>query len=134
MTPADPLFTDTETRALIITSAAAPPDRVAALAQVADVVVAGAERVDLAAALDALADRGLRRVSCEGGPSVLGQVIATGRLDELRLTVAPLLVGGDARRIVTGPVVLPPERLELLHLLQDGHHLFARYRVVGGPA
>lgn len=128
--PTDPLFTDTEVRPLILTSEAAPRRRRDALAEVADVVVAGAERVDIGRALDDLADRGLRRVSCEGGPTLLAQVIEAGRLDELRLTLAPLLIAGDAARITAGPAVDLPA-MELVHVLQDGDHLFLRYRVLG---
>ncbi len=130
LSPTDPLFTDTEVRPLVVTSAAAPRDRREALADVADVVIAGTDRVDVARALDELADRGLRRVSCEGGPTLLGQVVAADRLDELRLTLAPLLTAGDAHRITTGPVV-DPRTMELVHLLADGDHLFLRYRVTG---
>ncbi len=130
MSPDDPLFTDTEVPPLVLTSAAAPRATREALAAVADVVVTGDDRVDVARALDALADRGLRRVSCEGGPTLLGQVVAAGRLDELRLTVAPLLTAGDAARITGGPV-LPPQAMHLVHVLADGDHLFLRYRVTG---
>lgn len=134
LTPDDPLFTDTEIRPLVVASRATPRDRLDALAEVADIVVAGSDRVDLGAALDDLADRGLRRVSCEGGPSLLTQVIAAGRLDELRLTLAPLLIAGAAHRITTGPTLQPPATMELVHLLQDGDHLFLRYRVIRATA
>lgn len=124
-----PLFADTVVRPTVITCAAAPADRVAALAAVCDVVVAGEQDVDLPTALDALAERGLRRVSCEGGPNVLAQVSAAGRLDELSLTVAPLLVGGEALRILDGPTIEPAHGLELVHVLQEEQFLFLRYRV-----
>jgi riboflavin biosynthesis pyrimidine reductase len=130
LTPADPLFTDTEVRPLVVTSDASPRAARDALTDVADVIVAGTDRVDVTRALDALADRGLRRVSCEGGPTLLAQVIAADRLDELRLTVAPLLTAGDAHRITAGPVIAP-RGMELVHLLADGDHLFLRYRVTG---
>ena len=104
--------------------------RRAALAEVADVVIAGADRVDVGRALDELADRQLRRVSCEGGPTLLAQVAAADRLDELRLTVAPLLTAGDAHRITAGPA-FGPSPMELVHLLCDGDHLFLRYRLTG---
>jgi len=62
------------------------------------VVVAGDDEVDLAAALDHLADRGLRRVLAEGGPSLLADLLDAGLLDELFLTWSPTLVGGPALR------------------------------------
>jgi riboflavin biosynthesis pyrimidine reductase len=69
------------------------------------VIVEGDETVDLAAAMDALAARGLQRVLCEGGPHLMGDLTASGRLDELCLSIAPTLVGGDHPRIVVAAEV-----------------------------
>lgn len=66
------------------------------------VIVEGEGDVDLGAALDALAVRGLRRILCEGGPHLMGDLTAAGRLDELCLTLAPTLVGGNHTRITAG--------------------------------
>lgn len=126
--PAGPLFTDTLIRPLVITCGAAPAERVAALADRAEILMVGDRDVDLAAALDRLADRGLRRVSCEGGPSLLAQLAAAGRLDELSLTVSPLLLAGDAIRVLDGGLLDPPARLQLVHVLADDGFLFLRYR------
>ncbi len=62
--------------------------------------------VDLGAALDLLARRGFSQVLAEGGPSLLGAVLAAGRLNELCLTTSPRLVGGDGSRITSGPAAL----------------------------
>lgn len=125
--PAGPLFTDTLVRPLIVTCSAAPPDRVAMLSEVAEVVTVGANSVDVAGALDLLAERGHRRVACEGGPSLLGQVAAAGRLDELSLTVSPLLLAGSGRRILSGPLLQVPARLRLAMVLENDGFLFLRY-------
>lgn len=125
--PAGPLFIDTLVRPLVVTCSAAPPERLAMLAGVADVVTAGDDRVDVASALDVLAELGLRRVSCEGGPTLLAQVTAAGRLDELSLTVSPLLLAGAARRILSGPLLHVPARLDLAQALEDDGFLFLRY-------
>jgi riboflavin biosynthesis pyrimidine reductase len=69
------------------------------------VIVEGHDSVDLAAALDTLALRGMRRILCEGGPHLVRDLIASGRLDELCLTLAPTLVGGDHPRITAGDPV-----------------------------
>jgi riboflavin biosynthesis pyrimidine reductase len=127
--PAAPLFRGAPTRTLVLTSRSAPGGTLAALRDVADVVVAGEELVDLGAALDELASRGLVRVLCEGGPTLLSRVAGSGRLDELCLTISPLLAGGDAMRVLHGPVVTPPLRLRLDTLLEDDGSLFARYLV-----
>lgn len=66
------------------------------------VIVAGDDSVDLGAAVDLLAERGLRRMLCEGGPHLMNDLTASGRLDELCLTIAPALVGGEHPRITAG--------------------------------
>jgi riboflavin biosynthesis pyrimidine reductase len=120
-------------RTIVITTEAAPPGRRAAAAGAADVIVAGRESVDLRAAVGALAGRGHRQILTEGGPYLLNQVIETGLLDELCLTISPLLAGPGADRIVAGPG--PPGRvageaghaLRLAHVLADDGHLLCRY-------
>jgi len=69
------------------------------------VIVEGDESVDLGAAVDALSARGLGRVLCEGGPHLMRDLTASGRLDELCLTIAPTLVAGDHTRIAAGASV-----------------------------
>ena len=94
--------------AWMITRAAAGEEaleRARALLGADRVLVHGDTEVDLRAALADLADRGLSRVLCEGGPSLLADVAARGLLDELCLTTVPLLAGGGARRIATGAPV-----------------------------
>ena len=88
-------------------------------------------RVDLSRALDLLAGRGMSRVLCEGGPSLLGAFIAGGLLDELCLTTAPLMVGGAAVRIATGPDDVL-ERMRRAHVLTDDDgYLYSRYTRIG---
>ena len=125
--PSSALFTDAVARTVVLLAGSAPADRRAALAEVADVVVAGGEHVDPAVALDALAERGLGRVLCEGGPGLFGRVAGSGRLDELCLTYAPVLAGPGPDRIVGGPPLPSPVPLTLGHLLEEDGFLFARY-------
>jgi riboflavin biosynthesis pyrimidine reductase len=106
---------------VVVTCAAAPdPGRFP------DVVVAGEEEVDLADAVRQLAARGLRRLLCEGGPQLLTALLRAGLVDELCLTLSPLLVGA-APGLVAGPLAAPvPLRLE--HLVDAGDGvLLARY-------
>jgi len=70
-----------------------------------NVIVVGDASVDLAAAVDALAARGLSRILCEGGPHLMRDLTASGRLDELCLTLSPTLVAGDQPRITAGAPV-----------------------------
>jgi riboflavin biosynthesis pyrimidine reductase len=69
------------------------------------VIVEGEETVDLAAAMGSLVVRGLPRILCEGGPHLMGDLAAAGCLDELCLSIAPLLVGADHPRITAGPAL-----------------------------
>ncbi len=96
----------------------------------AEVVVAGKESVDLTAGLAALATSGLRRLQTEGGPELLGGLLAAGLLDELCLTIAPYLVGPDEPGL-TGSRSLDPTRWTLLRIARSGDHLLARYRLAG---
>jgi riboflavin biosynthesis pyrimidine reductase len=115
-------------RTIILTTAQSPPDRRAVLARHADVIVAGQEAVDLKAAVDALTDRGYRRMLAEGGPHLLAGLVAAGLLDELCLTIGPLLAGPGASRIVAGALLpVSPIPLTLALLLEDDGFLFCRY-------
>jgi riboflavin biosynthesis pyrimidine reductase len=118
-----------EARTIVITSESCPPDRLKQAQRHADVIVAGAEHVDPARAVEALAERGLPRVLCEGGPHLLAQFAAAGRLDELCLTISPLLAGGDAGRILAGPSLAGGLSLGLGHVLEDQGFLLCRYTV-----
>jgi riboflavin biosynthesis pyrimidine reductase len=97
------------------------------LAEVADIIVAGADIVDLPAALDELTALGLSRILCEGGPHLLSDLAGSGRLDELCLTVSPLVVGGTGSRVLSGPGLDDDVPLRLAHLLEDDGVLLGRW-------
>ncbi|MCZ7530449.1 MAG: pyrimidine reductase family protein [Acidimicrobiia bacterium] len=122
------LFSEPTSRPLLVTTANAPADRIAQAAEVADVAVAGEDSVDVSRALSALGELGARVVLCEGGPNLNGQLLAADVVDELCLTVSPLLVAGSGKRIVTGDALETPFGLELVHVLEDDGSLFLRYR------
>ena len=123
--PASELFGTPRT--IVVTHAGTSETDRDRLAQVADVVVAGTETVDLADALDQIADRGLTRVLCEGGPSLLSALVAAGRLDELCLTFDPRLVGGDGSRVTAGPNL--DASLRLAGVLEQDGVLLSRWLV-----
>ena len=125
-----------DARTIVITTENAPEAQRAAAAEHADVIVAGADRVNLGAALSALVARGLRRILTEGGPHLLGQLAAGGHLDELCVTISPLLAGSLAGRILAGPDGQLPGGLPLTlgHVLEDQGFLLGRYVVTpAGP-
>ena len=81
-----------------------------------------------AAVLGDLRARGVRALLCETGPTLNRALLADGLVDELFLTVAPLLTAdADAPAIVAGPRLPAPARLELRWVLQSGAELFLRY-------
>lgn len=128
-----PLFAaaPADARTIVITCAASPSDLRAAAAGVADVIVAGGETVDLKEAAAALAARGLSRVICEGGPHLFAQVAAAGLLDELCLTVSPLLAGPGPHRITAGALSAGALPMTLAHVLEEDGFLYCRYLTAG---
>jgi riboflavin biosynthesis pyrimidine reductase len=125
--PAHPALADAPVRPFILTGGASPPAARRALNAVADVLVHGAEELDLAAGLADLHARGLRQLLCEGGPRLFGALTAADLVDELCLTVSPLLAGAGAGRIAAGPPAPEPRRMALRHALVDGDFFLLRY-------
>ncbi|MFF2053278.1 pyrimidine reductase family protein [Leifsonia sp. NPDC058194] len=125
--PGSPIFTDAPVRPIVVTAGTSPQAKRDALGSVADVLVCGVDRVDTAAMVAALAERGLVRIHCEGGPHLFGDLIAAEAVDELCLTVSPSLVAGTASRIATGAMPTAPVGLELAHVLRSGDTLLLRY-------
>lgn len=115
-----------DARPLLITCTAADPDRRAEAEKYATVVVAGDDRVEPEAALRALADLGYRVVVCEGGPTWLGELVAADRLDELCLTISPLM-GGDPLPVSVTPPGAGLAGFELRGAMIEDHTIFLRY-------
>jgi riboflavin-specific deaminase-like protein len=119
-----PLFTAAGGEVLVFTASAAEPPEVAATLR----VVRHEDFVDLGAALRQLRrERGVRALLCEGGPGLHAELEGAGVVDDLFLTIAPKLAGGDAPRIIEGELPAVVE-LELAWLLEEDGELFARYR------
>ena len=123
-----PFFGEAEPRPIIITAASAGTRDRAHAAQVADLIIAGDDQVDLTDALRALGERGHDNVLAEGGPGVAAQLASADLLDELRITLSPVLTGGDASRILSGHPIEPPTGFELHQVLESEGFLFVRYR------
>jgi riboflavin-specific deaminase-like protein len=123
------LFAAADQPVLVYTAAGgAPPAGVAAPVEVMRLADASP-----AAALADLRARGVRTLLCEGGPTLNGALLAAGLVDELFLTLAPLVVAGDAvPRVVAGPELPAPARLALVWALRHGDELFLRYAVGDG--
>jgi riboflavin biosynthesis pyrimidine reductase len=126
--PEAPLFRRALVPTILITTEDAPADRRAAFERVAQVLVVGSGRVDLGRAVDGLAAAGHRRMLCEGGPQLLGQLAGANLVDELCLTISPRLAGDPVRGLVEGDRHTRQQTpLELAGLLEQDGYLFARY-------
>jgi riboflavin biosynthesis pyrimidine reductase len=120
-------------RTIVLTCASAPADQRALLRRHADVVDCGDDDVDPAAVRAALAERGLTRVLSEGGPTAFAQLARAAVVDEVCLSLSPMLIGPGPGRLTAGPEEWPaPAPMELASVLTEDGALFLRYRL--GPA
>lgn len=130
-----PLLQEPAARVVMLTASQAslPP-----CAASVDYVRSTGGRLDLPAAVTELSERfGVRNLLCEGGPHLARELLAEGLVDELFLSLSPLLaggepVGGEALRILAGAELDPPAQLELLGVLGYDSCLFLRYGVSAG--
>jgi riboflavin biosynthesis pyrimidine reductase len=118
------LFTDGGGRVVIFTASDQEPPETATPVT----VERHPDGVDLDRALEWLRkERGIRSVLCEGGPTLHGRLREGGLADELFLTIAPKIAGGEGPRVLEG--ALPDvDVVELAWLLESESELFARYR------
>lgn len=124
--PEHPFFSEAVVRPLVLTRAQAPATRRTALEAVADVIDCGEASVDPALIVGALAERGMPQILCEGGPHLFGALIEAERVDELCLSLSPMLVAGGAGRIAQGAAE-SPQPMRLKHALPAGDMLLLRY-------
>lgn len=117
------VFSDPKRRVTILTTEEAPAERFAALSEVADVV-----RMTTTGPEDILHYLRLAKVVLiEGGPSIMGQFVAAGLVDELSLTLSPMLAAGVSVRLAHGPAAEPPLEMRLENILHGDRSLFLRY-------
>jgi len=121
--PGDRVFGDPENRVTVLTDESAPDERFEALSEVADVV-----RLKSTTAEDIVHYLRLARVVlCEGGATLMGQLVAARLIDEMALTVAPVLVAGVSNRVAHGAEARPPVDMKLDSVLYGDRSLFLRY-------
>ena len=117
---------------VVVTTADADREAVAALRQTVEVIAEGNGEIDWTAVLDGFAERGWHRVLCEGGPSLHGELVKLDLVDELCLTIAPILAAGDAPRIAHGHESVQHE-LTLGHAIEADGGLLTRWVRVRHP-
>jgi len=121
------LFTESVEPPIILTGTGPSAETLALAAIVAEVHVVGDAHVDVGAGLAVLAQLGARVVLCEGGPNLNGQLLAQGLVDEICLSVAPVVAGGDSARIIHGAAPVAPEPMRLDRVLEADGMLLLRY-------
>ncbi|WP_332643777.1 pyrimidine reductase family protein [Aeromicrobium sp.] len=109
---------------LLITTTDAPG--LDALREDMDVLAFGEGVIDWSAVLAELASRGLTRVLCEGGPTLHGTLVAQDLVDDLCLTIAPVLAAGSAPRIAHGPEAVT-HHMRRSHVLDADGVLLTRW-------
>jgi riboflavin-specific deaminase-like protein len=117
-------------RSIVAHAARMPAEARARLAPVAELVELGADRVEMAELLAALAGRDVRTLLCEGGGDLAGQLFAAGAVDELYLTLVPRVLGGArAPTMAGGPGFLPDQIADgrLTAVERIGDELYLRY-------
>lgn len=118
-------FTASPVGPLVFTHASPDPGRLAALRERCEVVQADGDTVEAAWVVDQLVERGLWRIVCEGGPSLLRDVAEAGLLTEADITLSPMLVGTD--RTPTTEMLAHPRSFTLRHVLTGDGFLMNRY-------
>jgi riboflavin-specific deaminase-like protein len=122
-----PLFRDPESRIVVLTNSDREPPPCEAQLIVERLV---GDELDLAAGMDRLRTaHGVRAMLHEGGPTMLAAMLAPGLVDELFLTVSPMLVGGGEPTVVEGATFELPRRLDLLSVLEHESFLYLRYAI-----
>jgi riboflavin-specific deaminase-like protein len=124
--PASEVFTKAPVLPIVVTTGTSREASRARFEGLARVIVAGNEHLDVAAMLVSLRELGLDNILSEGGPTLFGSLLESGAVDELRLTVSPVLVAGDAKRISGGPLRHPIDA-RLDEILLSGDVMMLRY-------
>lgn len=117
------VFSDPDCRVTILTGDEPDQTKYENLSEVADVI----KLHDLSAKGIAHYLRMTGTVLIEGGPSLFGQFVAAGLVDEMAWTVAPLAAAGDSPRMAHGPPASPPVEMKLDRTLHGDRSLFLRY-------
>lgn len=111
---------------LVITSADAPRARIDALSEQIDVIAVGEGEIDWVQVKSRLAAYGMNRVLCEGGPTLHGCLIEQDLVDELCLSIAPVMTSGTATRTAHGLSAVE-NTMTLGHVLQVDDLLLTRW-------
>lgn len=124
--PASRLFGDPDRKPLLYTTDQAARTKGADFDGIAEVLPLG-DSVDPALVLADLGDRGMQSVVLEGGPTINSLFLGADLVDEMLISYAPLIVGGDGSRLTNGPAMPEPRRFVTDRVLLDDDIVFVRY-------
>jgi 5-amino-6-(5-phosphoribosylamino)uracil reductase len=125
----DPTLECLQQPTIVITPSTTPPEAIAALTKVVEVVQLPGEEISFHQIISLLRDRGLTQILVEGGTALLSTMLEQQAIDELCLTLSPQLVGAHGQPLIEG--IAAGSSLDLAHLVAAPNCLFTRYRVVG---
>jgi 5-amino-6-(5-phosphoribosylamino)uracil reductase len=117
------VFSDPARRPTILTGDRVDQNRLDALSKVADVVQI--DDLDGNGIIEHLGSAGV--ILCEGGPTVNGVLMTAGMVDEINITVSPMLALGESQRIAHGQPLQPPIDMRLDRVVRGDRSLFLRY-------
>jgi riboflavin-specific deaminase-like protein len=120
-----PMFGESSIRPLVVTTESVSEKARRNARKHADLLVLPGDRLEPRVLVDELSTAGLRRVVCEGGPGLVSTMAAGSVIDEVNLSISPLLCGGSHPG--QSPSFPNPARFELRHIVTDGKFLFNRY-------
>lgn len=118
-------FTGSDQRPIVFTHNDPDPDRLAAVRERCEVVQSDSDSVQVSWVIDRLVERGLWRIVCEGGPTLLRDAAEQGRLDEADLTFSPMLVGTSSTPDTD--MLGDPRSFGLAQVIAADDFLMARY-------
>jgi riboflavin biosynthesis pyrimidine reductase/RimJ/RimL family protein N-acetyltransferase len=121
----DPVFSESTHRPIVLTTPTADPDRMSEARSAADLIVLPGVDSVAVESIAALHARGLQRIVCEGGVRLLAGVAGAGLVDEVDLSVSPLLAAGG--QVTVGPPLESPRRFALAQVLHHEDFLFTRF-------
>lgn len=96
--------------------------------ELAELVNAGKDEVDLKFVKENLAERGFNHILCEGGPTLNASLLEAEVVDELCLTISPQIAQGDSKRIFNGVPLDPPKEFMITNIYKQGDVLLFRYK------
>ena len=123
------LFSSPQQPPILVTSAQAAAQRNLTGDRPGKVLVAGDDSVDVILAVALLRAQGMHRILCEGGPTLLDELVDADAVTEICVTLAPKLAAHQpvGSRAALSPLALPIS-MRLEHALVYDDYVFLRYR------